>query len=544
MIKRRFLLAAILLAVTCALHAQTLPRLAILPFTGDNPEHAATLAEFFSFQPEVNRNFTLVPRIPDHIQHMMREQRFQRSGLADSDTIAELGRQMNAEYVLAGHIRSLGAGADKRYLLLVTMIHVRELRQAAGDYREFQRIQDSVEFMPAIARRFAAASRQDSSHLRRLAVLPFAPLTDGIDESDAEILAQILATNIANSGTFAVFPRVRTIAAVMREHNIRHDNMTDPDNIRRIGAAVNSQYMLSANARRIGGEIHFSTAMLDVAQGGQQAETVRRYRAAGDGLFLAAAFARGRSVSVIGDFVRVQGGTFLMGSPVGAWASSDLERPVRSVTLSGFYMSKHPVTQGVWYDLKGTRPSSFSGPNWRNLPVERVSWFDAIEFANAKSRRAGLTPAYTISGTGIHRTVSWNRAANGYRLPTEAEWEFASRGGTVCGSDFTFSGSNTAGEVAWYFGNSRRRPQDVGTRQPNALGLYDMSGNVWEWVWDWHGAYPDGAQTDPEGAQTGFNRVARGGSWQSSASNARSVNRLNVNPTVRTFIIGFRLVRP
>ena len=174
-----------------------------------------------------------------------------------------------------------------------------------------------------------------------------------------------------------------------------------------------------------------------------------------------------------------------------------------------------------------------------NHPMYYVSWFEAVEFANAKSRRAGLTPSYTISGN----TVTWNRAANGYRLPTEAEWEFAARGGIVCRDDFTYSGSNAAGEVAWYFGNSRRRPQDVGTRQPNALGLYDMSGNVWEWVWDWYGAYPDGAQTDPEGAQTGFNRVARGGSWESSASNARSVNRLNVNPTVRTFIIGFRLVR-
>ena len=242
-------------------------------------------------------------------------------------------------------------------------------------------------------------------------------------------------------------------------------------------------------------------------------------------------------------FVSVQGGTFLMGSPAGTPNSRDNERPVRGVTLSSFYISRHPVTQGEWYDLMGTRPSGFSGPNWRNLPVERVSWFDAVEFANAKSLRSGLTPAYTVSGTGIHRSASWNRAANGYRLPTEAEWEFAARGGIVCRENFTYSGSNAAGEVAWYFGNSRRRPQDVGTRQANALGLYDMSGNVWEWVWDWYGAYPDSAQTDPEGAQTGFNRVARGGSWESSASNARSVTRLNVNPMVRTFIIGFRLVR-
>jgi len=248
-------------------------------------------------------------------------------------------------------------------------------------------------------------------------------------------------------------------------------------------------------------------------------------------------------------FVRVEGGSFERGNPL------------HRVTVSGFYMSRFQVTQGEWYDVMGTRPSFFDGTNamganwgsstsasptlnWRNLPVERVSWFDAVEFANRKSQRAGLTPAYTIAGTGKNRVVSWNRTANGYRLPTEAEWEFAARGGIVCRENFSLSGSNNAWEVAWYSGNSGRRTQPVGTLRPNVLGIHDMSGNVWEWVWDWWGNYTDADKTDPTGASSGFARVIRGGCWADSAEDVRSVHRINSTPSSGSDLGGFRLARP
>jgi len=255
------------------------------------------------------------------------------------------------------------------------------------------------------------------------------------------------------------------------------------------------------------------------------------------------------------DFVFVEGGTFQMGSPDGAPYSRDHERPVRSVTVSSFWMSMHPVTQGEWYDLIGLNPSLFQGDrvpegvNWRNLPVEQVSnWYLAVEFANRKSARAGLAPAYTIGGGG--EAVVWNHGANGYRLPTEAEWEFAARGGIVCQENFIFSGSDIANEVAWFSGNSGWRTHEVGSLRPNALGLYDMSGNVQEWVWDWYGPYPDAPQTNPEGiAGPGFSRVLRGGNYMSAINNIRSATRAlcetreRAYPECRFGPVGFRLVR-
>ena len=236
-------------------------------------------------------------------------------------------------------------------------------------------------------------------------------------------------------------------------------------------------------------------------------------------------------VSVPADFVHITGGTFQMGSTNG----HDDEQPVHTVTVKSFSMAKYPVTQKEYFEITGDNPSHFKGDN---LPVESVSWFDAIEYCNKRSQKEGLTPVY--SGLGDSISCNWN--ANGYHLPTEAEWEYAAKGGNKDSIIYKYSGSNNVDAVAWYGRNSSGSTKPVGTKAPNSLGLYDMSGNISEWCWDWYGAYSSNTQTDPRGASSGFHRIARGGAWFSYyASYLRSVNRNYHYPNYQYAYIGFRL---
>ena len=241
-------------------------------------------------------------------------------------------------------------------------------------------------------------------------------------------------------------------------------------------------------------------------------------------------------------FVRINGGTFMMGSPAGEPGRMGNEMQ-REVTLSPFYMMKFHVTQAEYEEIMGTNPSHFRGAN---LPVERVSWFDAIAFSNRLSELKGLTPVYTING----QNVTKDRNANGFRLPTEAEWEFAARAGTTTpfwtGDNITTAQANFDGTRPFNNNPSgvfRQRTMPVGSFPPNAFGLYDMHGNVGDWCWDWNVEYARGPQVDPLGAATGFHRVFRGGSWNHPASFLRSARRGGNIPSFRGAYIGIRLVR-
>ncbi len=205
-----------------------------------------------------------------------------------------------------------------------------------------------------------------------------------------------------------------------------------------------------------------------------------------------------------------------------------------AVTLSSFEMSKTLVTQEEYQKIMGNNPSHFLG---KDLPVDSVSWYEAVTFCNKLSQSEGLTPAYEVEG----RTVRWNHSSNGYRLPTEAEYEYAARGGNHP-DHTTFAGSNTASEVAWYVENSSKTTHPVAQKKSNGLGLYDLSGNLYEWCWDWYDETLPGGK-DPSGPSQGSLKVLRGGCWKSPEYYVGVAIRSNSFPYDNDPVLGFRVVR-
>lgn len=212
------------------------------------------------------------------------------------------------------------------------------------------------------------------------------------------------------------------------------------------------------------------------------------------------------------NMISVEGGTFNMGSETG----DEREKPMHTVNLSDYYMGETEVTQQLWEAVMGNNPSD----NQSNalLPVEMITWKDCQEFISKLNKLTGET----------------------FRLPTEAEWEYAARGGRK-NNNYTYSGSNSLDEVGWYVVNSTETTHEVGSKQPNELGIYDMSGNVWEWCADRYGSYTEEAQTNPTGPPSGIFRVMRGGSFRNDAGNCRNTYRNYYTPASCFTNCGLRL---
>jgi formylglycine-generating enzyme required for sulfatase activity len=215
------------------------------------------------------------------------------------------------------------------------------------------------------------------------------------------------------------------------------------------------------------------------------------------------------------EMVFVRGGTFRMGCTGEQQDGYDDEKPAHEVTVNDFHMGKYAVTQAQWEMLMDNNPSHVKGGN---LPVEKVNWNDVQTFIERLNAATGKP----------------------YRLPTEAEWEYAARGGNQS-KGFQYSGSNFIENVAWFNNNSSGTIRPVGTKMANELGIHDMSGNVYEWCYDWYAPYPIAAQRNPLGASSGSRRVFRGGSWFSNTSYCRVTNRFSISPDVSSNALGFRL---
>ncbi|MBO7724073.1 MAG: SUMF1/EgtB/PvdO family nonheme iron enzyme [Paludibacteraceae bacterium] len=216
--------------------------------------------------------------------------------------------------------------------------------------------------------------------------------------------------------------------------------------------------------------------------------------------------------------IYVEGGSFVMGCTSEQSDCISDERPAHRVTVNSYYIGETEVTQELWSAVMGRNPSYYTGSQ---RPVEQVSWNDCQKFINKLNQLTGRK----------------------FRLPTEAEWEYAARGGKKSKA-YKYSGSNTLDNVAWYTNNSGNQTHNVKTKFPNELGIYDMSGNVREWCQDWYGSgyYANSPQANPTGPSSGFYRVLRGGSWLSFAQNCRVARRSSNTPSLSSGNVGFRLI--
>lgn len=235
------------------------------------------------------------------------------------------------------------------------------------------------------------------------------------------------------------------------------------------------------------------------------------------------------------DMALIPAGTFTMGDQAGAGVAN--ETPTRSVSVNAFFMSKHEISQRVYQEVMGANPSYNKGDN---RPVENITWFKALEFCNALSARQGYEMCYV----DINGNVSVEMGANGYRLPTEAEWEYGCKAGTAS-SYYTGNSKADLESAGWYSGNGGGTTHDVGKLRANNFGLFDMHGNVFEWCWDWFKSdyYQDGQNNNPLGPAGGSDRVCRGGSYFVFEFGCRSSFRSMLKPSIPSRDIGFRVVR-
>jgi formylglycine-generating enzyme required for sulfatase activity len=316
------------------------------------------------------------------------------------------------------------------------------------------------------------------------------------------------------------------------ELKLQQSGAVSDKQLTQLGHAAGADYVCYATVSKYSDrEYRISYKMIDVASSatvGMGRETVREgasglLSATGNiaaKLFGSGSSPRAQQHSAEPELVAVQGGTFWMGcsSEQQGSCEDDDERPLHSVTVSSFRIGKYEVTQAQWKIIMGSNPSGFRGDN---LPVENVSWGEAQEFISRLNAATGKS----------------------YRLPTEAEWEYAARGGNLS-HDYKYSGSNNLYDVAWFNDNSGSQTHPVGMKKANELGIHDMSGNVWEWCLDWYGSYSASAQQDPMGAASGSYRVNRGGSWTYSAGRCRVAYRSSDSPNNRYRGLGFRVVLP
>jgi formylglycine-generating enzyme required for sulfatase activity len=390
-------------------------------------------------------------------------------------------------------------------------------------------------------------------------------------ETFSDYVTEELAAALVNGKRLVVVDR-RDTDLIMEEMNFQLSGNVIDESVKRIGVMLEADSIISGSFVETGGSYRFRINVINVESAVLEASipitvsgrdeqayfllTGQRYTP--EALASAPAAPAGPPESLPGNFLRIPGGAFMMGSPASE-ARRNTDETQHQVIIGSFYIGKYEVTQQEYEAVMGTLPPTrFQGPN---LPADSVSWYDAVEYCNLRSEAEGLTPAYSIDKTrsdqnnlsgddSVRWTVIWNLQADGYRLPTEAEWEYACRAGTAgpfnTGASITTGMANFDGNYPYHNnprGVYREKTTPAGSFAPNPWGLHDMHGNVKEWCWDWYGSYNAGSQSNPAGPSAGSHRVIRGGSWYDEGQDIRSANRKSLGPSYLSSDLGFRVVR-
>ncbi|MDR0567684.1 MAG: formylglycine-generating enzyme family protein [Spirochaetaceae bacterium] len=561
------------------------PSLTILPFGDKIGDDEETVTILLANQEELRNAFSVIPSDTnfDALMQSIGSQRY-ASSKAFSDALRD---RLKADFALLVRAEPVGAGR----IVLISLIRMETLQQISGKYQRYSGVREVRTSLPEIAKTVIAdAQKPVNPALPNLTVLPFYT-PSGREIKDANILFQYLTIELSNSGKYTVYPWALPIETQVGGLKGAYFGIIDPETIKVFGKAMQMRYVLTGDLLSMGTTNLFLGSIVDTQNATVIREGDLEYRLLMEDMDLVtelagvlingkapprrepaiappapvaapnrtpppatdsaaddrwteppktdlptAPFSGAQPADPFKDFVKIPAGTFTMGTPLFE-TGRDPDEIQHSVTVESFYIAKNEVTQAEYEEIMKTNPSNFK--QYPNLPVEQVTWFEAAAYCNARSVKEGLTPAYSISG----EIVTWNRSANGYRLPTEAEWEYACRAGAGTafntGDMFTSQDGNYDGTYPYRnaTGEYRERTMPVGSFKPNLWGLYDMHGNVYEWCWDWYEPY------SPENTGIVGNRIARGGSWYSALRFLRSGNRIQFAPATKVDYLGFRVAR-
>jgi formylglycine-generating enzyme required for sulfatase activity len=512
--------------------AQTKPTLTIMSFTEESNAREEALMVLLARAPEIRNAFNLVAS-----DNSFDEILLSVPPAASEDALKTL---FHADFAVVVQTERVGNGN----IAFLSIVETGTMRLLTGDYRKFIEIKELRSVLPEIINRFVLATRE-SPNLPKLVFLPF---YTGVNGLRAETVKYATAIELAKTGKYAVFPWSVSTNKLDPTATHPYSGIVNFEQVKVIGTTINVPYILKGDILSLGTVNLFLASILNTADASFFTEGEKEFRVFSEDLAIipqvSAALIRNMpdiskvSLNPTENMLRIEGGVFTMGSPSNE-PSRDSDETAHQVAVGAFLIGKFEVTQAEYESLTGKNPSAFKRADF---PVEQVTWLDAVEFCNAKSASENLTPVYAISEAGI----SWDHDADGYRLLTEAEWEYACRAGTTTifntGARISPDTANFDGRYP-YNGASRgafrAKTTPVGSFPPNAWGVYDMHGNVYEWCWD---QYKEYSQTSMNGALTG-NSVIRGGSWDSEARFLRSANRSQAAHTAKQNYIGFRVAR-